>query len=902
MLNRWIKRVALSEGKSSASDRSALKSATAAGLYNRAESFTDLLPWVEYLSESGCFLLEDGVSVGALLELLPVGTDGRGEEFLVRVRDAIQVTINDSLPEDSNSPWVVQFFLQDDPGLDASIKEIGTYGSDSAKATPYFEVFGKLTKRHLERISETQGYFHDQRVTGAPWRGQLRRVRATVYRRLSTKSKVDLDQSRKALEKVVSGWEVSLKSAGVGVRRCDASDLYRWLQPWFNPQCSLPKHCTFYSLPTVGDSDLDCLPFGYDFAEGLCLTAPQSNAQFGCWLLNEVPHAIVPVLGLRQVPRAGHFTSERFDGEHQFTLFDRMPEGTILSITTVLKAQDQVRNHLGRVKRASVGDSPEAMLTREDAVAVEREMVRGNKLLPTTMGFFVRGDNHEALEHNLSQVHALLLSSGIQPIARDADLMPLDNYIRALPMVFDPSFPGSEYRLRLMFSRHLSSLLPVTGRSRGTGNNGIVFFNRGAEPLGFDPLHSQDRKKNAHMLILGPTGAGKSAMLVYLIQQMMARHRPRLFIIEAGGSFSLLGDHFQKHGVTVNQVSLNPGCDVSLPPFAGAIEFEPTDHASLASSSDSDRDRLGEMEIIARIMITGGEAREVDRMGRSDRLVIRRAILHAAKNAASERRSTTLTEDVVAALRELASSGEVIEARKQRISEMADGMALFCSGIAGHFFNREGKEWPEADVTILEMGLLSREGYGDQLVVAYLSMMNHINDLVERRQYDERPTIVITDEGHVITTHPLLASYVVKITKMWRKLGAWFWIATQNLADFPNESRKMLSMMEWWLCLTTPKEEVDEIARFRELTDPQRRMLLSARKEPGKYVEGVLLSDSLDALFRNVPPPLSLALAMTEKHEKAARRTIMDERGCTELEAAEEIARQLERSREREEN
>jgi type IV secretory pathway VirB4 component len=60
---------------------------------------------------------------------------------------------------------------------------------------------------------------------------------------------------------------------------------------------------------------------------------------------------------------------------------------------------------------------------------------------------------------------------------------------------------------------------------RGTGNPGLLFFNRGAEPLVFDPLHAADRKKNAHMLILGPTGAGKSALLVYMLQQMLAIHR-----------------------------------------------------------------------------------------------------------------------------------------------------------------------------------------------------------------------------------------------------------------------------------------------------------------------------------------------------------------------------------------
>ena len=38
----------------------------------RPPSFTDLLPWVEYLPESRAFLLEDGMSVGALFEITPV--------------------------------------------------------------------------------------------------------------------------------------------------------------------------------------------------------------------------------------------------------------------------------------------------------------------------------------------------------------------------------------------------------------------------------------------------------------------------------------------------------------------------------------------------------------------------------------------------------------------------------------------------------------------------------------------------------------------------------------------------------------------------------------------------------------------------------------------------------------
>ena len=46
-------------------------------LYERPPSFTDLLPWVEYHPASRTFLLEDGVSVGALFELTPAGTEAR---------------------------------------------------------------------------------------------------------------------------------------------------------------------------------------------------------------------------------------------------------------------------------------------------------------------------------------------------------------------------------------------------------------------------------------------------------------------------------------------------------------------------------------------------------------------------------------------------------------------------------------------------------------------------------------------------------------------------------------------------------------------------------------------------------------------------------------------------------
>ena len=877
-------------------------------LYDRPGSFTDLLPWMEYNPASRSFLLEDGVSVGAMFELTPVGTEARTTAFMTQLRDAIQTGLTDAIPEDDGAPWVVQVYVQDEPSLQDLSAALAAYAKSNKAGSEYTGVFQDMMAEHLARITRPGGLFEDTAVTGTRWQGQIRRVRATLYRRIPaggrTPSAVEIEE---ALNDVATKWVASLASAGIRVRRATGADFYAWLLKWFNPKPDVASGDPDKLLalaPYPGD---DGLPFGHDLAECLTLSMPRSDNDSATWWFDGLPHTIVSVQGLRRAPTIGHMTAEREAGDHVYSLFDRFPPDTVMVMTLTVKPQDVTRNHIAQVKRAAVGDSAEADLTREAAEAVEREMAQGNKLYPLNIAFYVRGDDLKNLRANVNQLNALLLPNGLQPIVHEADLLALDSYVRNLPMAYDVSMDKSTRRSRLVFSNHTANLLPFYGRSKGTGHPGLVFFNRGAEPLVFDPLHRADRKKNAHMLILGPTGAGKSALLVYLLQQMAAIHRPRIFIIEAGGSFSLLGQQFRAHGLAVNQVTLNPNTDVSLPPFGDALRVldkerqrhlgdDPdalTDDDEASEDDGAGRDVLGEMEIAARIMITGGDEREDARMTRADRLLIRNAIFLAAKTVKTADRNQVLTEDVVAALQQIGQDKCLSDHRRARASEMGDGMALFCSGLAGHFFNRPGTPWPAADVTILEMGILAREGYEDQLTVAYISMMSHINDLVERHQHDARPTLVVTDEGHIITTNPLLARYVVKITKMWRKLGAWFWIATQNLEDFPDASRKMLNMMEWWLCLVMPKEEVEQIARFKDLTDVQRSLLLSARKEPGKYVEGVVLSDNLEALFRNVPPPLSLALAMTEKHEKAERAALMRERSCTELEAVHIVAERI---------
>lgn len=878
------------------------------------DNFTDELPWREYCPETESFLLEDGRSVGAIWEVEPISTEGRSDAFKAELCNDLVGIVADTIPEIDPMPWVMQIYVSDEPDLAFMAERFKSYQNGAAGGSAYSSHYAERMAAHLKNVSRKGGYFEDKEVTDGPWRGKQRRVRLVLYRRLGRQQPIGGLTPDEELAETAASLEQAFKTAGVSWRRYRGVDFYEWMVKWFNPKPALTGGDAAALLalaPYPGDDDL---PYGRDFADMLLFAEPVADPKHGVLYFDGAPSSIVTTLGFKKAPKPGHFTGEQKKNNRAFALFDKLPEGTTLVMTITFQPRDATENHIADVEEGALGGEMGVGLVKEEAQLVKLKMAKGDDLYPLEIAAYVRGDDLAGLRRAQREVASLFHQTGLHAIDNRHELLLLDRWFDNLPMAYRADRLKSHRRSRLHYSSHIARILPLFGRSRGTGNPGLIFFNRGGEPLTIDPLQKSDRAKNAHLLLLGPTGAGKSATLVAMLMSIVAAHNPRLFIIERGRSFNLLGDYFAREGLSVNALDLRPGCNVSLPPFADAWrlldkkyerEFVAQTEYSLDASDNEDegedhRDILGELEIIARLMITGGEDKEDARITRSDRLVIREAILEGAKTVHARGAATVRPVHIVDAMNKMAATPVHSGGRRERIKEMADAMALFTDprSIGGELFNRLGSAFPECDVTLVDLGALANDGNEGELAVAYISLINRISALVERDEYDERPTIVVTDEGHMITTNPLLARYVVKITKMWRKLGAWFWLATQNLADFPDASEKMLNMAEFWILLTMPKDEVEQVARFKDLDAETKTLLLSARKEDRKYTEGVILSDRLQSLVRIVPPSIALALAQTEKHEKARRAHLMEEHGlATELEAAELIAADLDAAR-----
>ncbi|HIE4272013.1 TPA: conjugative transfer ATPase [Pseudomonas aeruginosa] len=899
--------------------RSTARPATQAdeqALYNVAPSFADMLPWAEYLPESQCMLLDDGISVAAFYELLPVGTEGREPTWLLQVRDTLENVLQDAFDELEDNPWVVQFYAQDDPSWERYLETLHAYVQARAQGSAFTDFYLRFFAHHLQAIAKPGGLFEDHTVTRLPWRGQTRRTRLVVYRRIGQVPQRRGQSPEQALNRVCERLIGGLTHAGVRARRLGAADIHAWLLRWFNPAPpqlgeSAEDRERFYALTRYPDEQEPGeveLASGTDFSQRLFFKQPRSELEHGLWYFDGMPHRAIAVDRLRNPPSTGHITGETRKGEAINALFDQLPEDTIQCLTLVITPQDVLEAHLNHLGRKAVGDTLASEQARADVQQARSLIGSAHKLYRGALTFYLRGRDQAELDARGLQLGNVLLGAGLQPVCEEDEVAPLNTYLRGLPCVYDPAKDRQQWYTQLMFAQHVANLAPLWGRSQGTGHPGITLFNRGGGPITFDPLNRLDRQMNAHLFLAGPTGSGKSATLNNLLNQATAIYRPRLFIVEAGNSFGLYGDFAARLGLSVHRVKLAPGAGVSLAPFADAqrlvetpcqvqtLDADALDDEHAAAEGDEQRDVLGEMEITARLMITGGEDKEEARMTRADRSLIRQCILDAARLCVDAQR-TVLTRDVRDALRERSRDTGLPELRRARLLEMADAMDMFTQGSDGEMFDRPGTPWPEADITIVDLATYAREGYNAQLSIAYISLVNTVNNLAERDQFLGRPIINVTDEGHIITKNPLLAPYIVKITKMWRKLGAWFWLATQNLDDLPKAAEPMLNMMEWWLCLGMPPDEVEKIARFRELTPAQKALMLSARKEAGKFTEGVLLSRSMELLFRAVPPSLYLALAQTEPEEKAERYQLMQHHGISELDAAVKIAEHIDQAR-----
>ncbi|MEJ5209423.1 conjugative transfer ATPase [Denitratimonas sp. CY0512] len=884
--------------------------------YQEPPSFLKFVPFRDFDSEYGVFVFDDGLNCGVLFEIQPYPTEARSLDELETVAETIATTLREAIPEEVGSPWIVQAYATNERSLYQATQHFEQYIAQlkpELLKTKFTQEWIKVMRAHLEQVGRPEGVFFDKSAKNIPWSGKQARHFIALYRRHSPASFADA-----AIEanKVAESFTASLQQASVGVRRCTAKDLYEWMFPWLSPcpPSSDGDPYRYVRETPIYDTGHQDMPegrgedfiAGYDLGDSMVLGHPVSDEKNQCWWFNGLPHRVLTLQQLTRSPSYGHLTAERTFGDARMTLLDQMPEGTTFVQTIVIKPQHEVREELERLQVASRGHREESRAAKEEAQSCAVEIEAGNKMYPMEFSVYVRGRDIEHLNKVSNEVAGTLRNQGLRMMELGHDFFVLHKYVQQLPFAYRYDLDRRRTnRARYVFSRQIARIMPIYGRGVGTGNPGLMFFNRGAEPLMLDPI--KDRNKNAHALILGPSGSGKSAFINGATLNLLAVHRPRVFIIDPSASFGPITEYCAALGLSTSYLRVgSPG--VTFNPYADALELlnEPVEEVEQQPATDEAmsttwdawadneeelrRDLMGEMLQKTQAMVLANEGPEKRAQGLKSSLKakLREVILDATHRVAAknqERAAQGLEplqvtpSDVRASLEERAN-----KENSEELHDLGYSLANFCGKdtLAGRMFDSQGIPMPECDVTVIEFGLLANERYQAEMIVAVMSMFDRIHYLVEKNQHDDRMTLIVHDEVHVQLKQPQLAPYITGIVKLWRKLGAWYWAATQDFQDISNNAKALLNNLEWTFTLQMGESDVNDMGRFRTLTDDDRNLLLSPNKQPGDYVEGVVIRKGVPdirMLFRSVLPPIALALAGTEKEEKVQRQKLIEQYG-----------------------
>jgi type IV secretion system protein VirB4 len=311
------------------------------------------------------------------------------------------------------------------------------------------------------------------------------------------------------------------------------------------------------------------------------------------------------------------------------------------------------------------------------------------------------------------------------------------------------SLPGQVYanvRQPLIHTLNLAHLMPLSAVWAGPAANGHL----GGPPL----LHAQTSGSTpfrlsthvgdvGHLLIVGPTGAGKSVLLALMALQFRRYRNAQIYIFDKGWSAraAVLGMGGAHHAIGMAGSGEEP-----------VLAFQPL--------------------------------RRIDRPGE-------RAWAHEWVVALLEHAKVPLTPEVKdmvwSALGSLASA-PAPERTLTGLSLLLQSNAL---RVALQPFTLEGPFGPMLDAAEDQLALGAVQCFETEALMAtpgaVLPVLTYLFHRLEER-FDGRPTLLVLDEAWLFLDHPVFAARIREWLKVLRKKNVAVVFATQSLADVAESS------------------------------------------------------------------------------------------------------------------
>lgn len=750
------------------------------------------------------FLIFKDFSLGMILEISPkdisTATDESLNSFARKTADLLN-----GLPEGMS----IQFCQMIDSDVSRILGQHEALGEGGAP-----DVARKLSENRLTRLRdrESRGQIPKQKLFVILRRNFMRQPvsKKPLFQFWNTKSK-PVDFSRTHLERelklfttVVENVKNDFLSLGISPRSLSEEEVFSLLFDQWNPGHPI-EH---------GKFDRE------DFRDQLLLNdlivSPKG------FHLSRLHHR---VLSLKVMPEQTFASmSERlrdlpFDSKLTLTIevLDQAKEDFNL--------QNQRRiTYAMHSGKKGVSDLDAQLKLQDIESLLERRVSGETKIFRASLNVILRHRNEDELD---SQVEAVL-----QKFRELSGSEGMVESLASAAIFFDIALPNarSKERTRLMTTDVLSDFLPVFGDWLGHKDPRVLLSNRNGVPVGFDPFSSS--LTNFNQIVSGGSGAGKSFLTNCILGQLM-RERPKVFIIDIGGSYRKLTESFGGQ-----YISIGTDSDLSLNPF------DLTD-----KSPEAVDQKIKFMTSLVEIMTKEDAAKGIGRLERSE-----------IEAAVSELLNTEAEPQLKHLREKLLLSPEISVSRLGKILGPWVGDSPY-----GKFVDRKSTLELKKEIVCFDLkGLESKPDL--QAVCLFL-----ITDLIWREVQRDRTNakFVVFDECWSLLENETGSRFLGEVFRTFRKYRASAIAISQTMDDFANSkvaSAILPNASVKWILKQTGGN-LPALGSLLRLNEREMKLIESLESKKGFFSEAFLIAGDDRQVVVMDSLPLEYWIATTDSKD-----------------------------------